>query len=56
MKPPLLTIKSGSYDPRYDQTFVEQTKETENDCWQLRNASLMSGLKLLSVTKGKFDT
>ena len=50
----LLTIESGSYD----QTFVDQTKEIESDCRHLWNASLLSGwrsLKLLSVTKGKFD-
>ena len=56
MKQPLLagTIKSGSYD----QTFVDQIKEIESDCGHLWNASLISGwlpLKLLSVTKGKFD-
>ena len=28
-----IACKSGSYD----QTFVDQTKKIENDCWQLRN-------------------
>ena len=49
MKLPLLAVS-------YNQTFVEQTEDIDNNCLQLWNALFMSGLKLLSVTKGKLDT